>query len=602
MKRHVNNFFVFFLLFGMQHAHTQSMGIEGIDSIDKEFINSLPESVRGDILSEMKKSNEDVSDSLQKRPSSELQKVKTVQDWENFKKSQYNKSKSDRYGIRLFNTMQSSFMPLNEPNFGNNYIVDYGDFISIEIFGSSRSIKFKAEVGRDGSIVLEDIGKVVVGGLNFEQATDLIKNKYETTSVGINVIVSLEEIRDINILITGGVEFPGIYTLSGNSNVLQAINIAGGIKENGSLRDIIIKRKGKEDIEVDLYKALIFGDLNNIPFLMSGDSIHIEASKNLVRAGYGFNETAVFEMRDDETIENLIEFSGGLKLEAGNDYLNLVRFNNDKFIVTEVNSSQFADYKIKHLDSIYAYKEQIGFVEISGEVKFPGKYPISSQDRILDVISRSGGYKDSAYVFGASLYRDSVKELEKSFADKTYSSLITFIASNPNALSGASSGNSFAYILSELKEYDPVGRIIAEFDESILKDNIQENIYLSDNDKIHVPNYASNVYIFGEVGNPGAVIFKDNAKMFDYIKKSGGFTRYSSSNYVFIVSPNGETQKVNINSFQKFLNQDYEVYPGSVIYVPRHVGKVDGINLYATIAPIFSSLALSIASLNSIND
>ena len=169
MKRHVNNFFVFFLLFGMQHAHTQSMGIEGIDSIDKEFINSLPESVRGDILSEMKKSNEDVSDSLQKRPSSELQKVKTVQDWENFKKSQYNKSKSDRYGIRLFNTMQSSFMPLNEPNFGNNYIVDYGDFISIEIFGSSRSIKFKAEVGRDGSIVLEDIGKGKILNLEIDK-------------------------------------------------------------------------------------------------------------------------------------------------------------------------------------------------------------------------------------------------------------------------------------------------------------------------------------------------------------------------------------------------------------------------------------------------
>ena len=71
---------------------------------------------------------------------------------------------------------------------------------------------------------------------------------------------------------------------------------------------------------------------------------------------------------------------------------------------------------------------------------------------------------------------------------------------------------------------------------------------------------------------------------------------------VFAALPNGETQKVSINRLQKYINQGYEVYPGSVIYVPRHVGKIDGINLYATIAPIFSSLALSIASLNSIND
>ena len=603
IKNYIKKLFVLSFAFLMHFSHAQSLSsIEGADSIDREFINSLPEAVRGDILDEMKKSKEDNSDSIQKRPSSQLQKLKTVQDWENFKKNQYLQTKSDRYGIRLFNTMQSSFMPLNEPNFGNNYIVDYGDFISIEIFGSAKNKKYMLEVGRDGSIVLEDIGKIVVGGLNFEQATDLIKAKYEATSFGVSVIVNLEEIRDINILVTGGVEFPGIYTLSGNSNILQAINIAGGIKENGSLRSIFIKRKGKEDIEVDLYKALIFGDIDNIPFLMSGDSIHIESSKNLVRAGYGFNEIAVFEMKDEETIQDLIKFSGGLDLEAGNDFLNLVRFENNDFNVTQVNAEQFSDFKIKHLDSIYAYKEEIGFVEITGEVKYPGKYPISSKDRILDIITRSGGYKDSAYIFGGSLHRESVRKLEKSFAEKTYSSLITFIASNPSALSGASSGNSLAYILGELKEFNPVGRIITEFDETSLKENLQDNIYVSDGDKIHIPTYAPNVYIFGEVGNPGAVVFKEEAKMFDYIKQSGGFTRYSSENYVFVVSPNGETQKVNINRLQKFINQDYEVYPGSVIYVPRHVGKVDGVDFYATVAPIFSSLALSVASLNAIND
>ena len=428
-----------------------------------------------------------MSDSIQKRPSSELQKLKIVQDWENFKKSQYQKTKSDRYGIKLFNTMQSSFMPLNEPNFGNNYIVDYGDFISIEIFGAAKNKKYKVEVERDGSIVLEDIGKIVVGGLNFEQATSLIKSKYESSSFGVSVIVNLEEIRDINILITGGVEFPGIYTLSGNSNVLQAINVAGGIKENGSLRNIIIKRKGKENLQIDLYEALIFGDLENIPFLMSGDSIHVEPSKNLVRAGYGFNEIAVFEMKDDETIQDLIRFSGGLDLQAGDDFLNLVRFESEEFNVTKIYSDQFSDFKIKHLDSVYAYKEQIGFVEVTGEVKYPGKYPISSKDRILDIVNRSGGYNDSAYIFGGSLYRDSVKKLEKSFAEKTYSNLITFIASNPSALQGASTGSSFAYILGELKEFNPSGRVITEFDETLLKDNLQDNIYLTDGDRIHIP-------------------------------------------------------------------------------------------------------------------
>ena len=88
----------------------------------------------------------------------------------------------------------------------------------------------------------------------------------------------------------------------------------------------------------------------------------------------------------------------------------------------------------------------------------------------------------------------------------------------------------------------------------------------------------------------------------EYINKSGGLTRLASSNYIFIVSPNGETLRVETNGIRRFITQTYDIYPGSVIYVPRHIGKVDGINLYATLAPIFSSLALSIASLNSIND
>jgi Periplasmic protein involved in polysaccharide export len=203
-KNFIYRLFVFSIVCLAYQTYAQSLSsIEGVEGIDKEFINSLPVAVRGDILSEIQKSKDDMSDSIQKRPSSELQKLKIVQDWENFKKSQYQKTKSDRYGIKLFNTMQSSFMPLNEPNFGNNYIVDYGDFISIEIFGAAKNKKYKVEVERDGSIVLEDIGKIVVGGLNFEQATSLIKSKYESSSFGVSVIVNLEEIRDINILITG---------------------------------------------------------------------------------------------------------------------------------------------------------------------------------------------------------------------------------------------------------------------------------------------------------------------------------------------------------------------------------------------------------------
>ena len=591
-------FIILCLFFSAYYLESQS--VDGMSGMDKDFLNSLPESVRSDVMSEMESAAKDNEKNLQIRPSSAISKFETVKKWEKFKKEQSVDKSSERYGLKLFNTMQSSFMPLNEPNFGNNYIVDYGDTINIDVFGTQND-NYEVEIKRDGTIYLNDIGSVVVAGLNFEQVTDLIKKKYEMSFLGAEVIIGLSSIRDINILVTGNVDFPGIYTLSGNSNILQALNIAGGINENGSLRQVIIKRNNQPDQFIDLYQALLFGNIKDIPFLMSGDSIHIGAVKNLVRAGYGFNNSAIYELVNTETLDDLVKFAGGLKNESKRNSFKVVRFENDRFDSHEIKFDDFSTYTMKNLDSVYADKEDIGTVEITGDVKHPGKYSISSSDRVLDLINRSGGYNDSAYPFAGTLVRESVKDLENIFADKSYQNLITFIATNPSAIQ-SNGVEGLGFILSELKQYEPIGRVIVELNPNNLLENIQDNIYVSDGDKIHIPSYSSNVFIFGEVGNPGSVLFKDGDTMQDYISKSGGLTRYSSKDSVFIVSPNGETKKAHVSGLKQYLAADYEIYPGSVIYVPRHVGKIEGINYYATIAPIFSSLALSIASLNSINN
>ena len=303
-------------------------------------------------------------------------------------------------------------MPLNEPNFGSDYVVDYGDILRIYKYGGGSSETFEVEIGRDGSVILpdiEDIGSLMIAGLNFEQVSELIQKTYDSTFIGSNVFVSLSEIRDINVLVTGNVEFPGIYTLSGNSNVLQALNIVGGITENGSLRKVVLKRKGSEDKVIDLYKAIIFGEIDNIPSLMSGDSLYVESVTNLVRAGYGFNNIAVYELKDDEKLSDLIKFAGGLKAEVASNSLKLVRFNNPEFVSYEVNQNEINDYELQNLDSIYAFKEKIGVVKVSGYVKYPGNYSISSSDRMLDILQRSGGYINSAYPFGGIFIKKKYK-------------------------------------------------------------------------------------------------------------------------------------------------------------------------------------------------
>ena len=179
------------MLLSSSLVYSQELG--AINPMDKDFLNSLPESVRNDVISEMEDKNEG-GQNLQPRPSSEISKLETIKNWENFKKKQSLINNSERYGLTLFNSMQSSFMPLNEPNFGNNYVIDYGDYINIELIGTEAA-SYDIEVKRDGTVNIDKIGNVMVAGLNFEQVTRLIKQKYSTAFIGVEAFINLSAIR-----------------------------------------------------------------------------------------------------------------------------------------------------------------------------------------------------------------------------------------------------------------------------------------------------------------------------------------------------------------------------------------------------------------------
>ena len=100
--------------------------------------------------------------------------------------------------------------------------------------------------------------------------------------------------------------------------------------------------------------------------------------------------------------------------------------------------------------------------------------------------------------------------------------------------------------------------------------------------------------------NPGAVNHVDGESVDYYLSKSGGFSRLADSKRVVVIQPNGETFLATNSLFGMFKGEGY-LQPGSTIYIPKQIGKVDGINLAATVSPIVSSFALSLASLNSIN-
>ena len=163
-----------------------------------------------------------------------------------------------------------------------------------------------------------------------------------------------------------------------------------------------------------------------------------------------------------------------------------------------------------------------------------------------------------------------------------------------------SSQTTLSQLLMEFKNIKPIGRVTAEFNINKIANNADLDMRLEHGDIINIPLYKSSVYVFGEVQNPGTKNYVAGLEASDYIDLSGSYGRFASEDKVIIIQPNGDTYIMTDRSL--FSRKSITIYPGSIIYVPRQIGKLDGINYASTIAPIFSSIALSIASLSAINN
>ena len=589
-------FFLFILLSFSNTSLTQS------SDFDMDYLNSLPESVRIDVESELAKQKDNKENEKPfLNPSSKLNKSQTITAWEAFKKQNSLLEDSERYGMRLFNTMQSSFMPVNEPNFDASYVLDSGDTLSVDIYESSFD-KYILDIKRDGSITVPGVGKIFVAGLELSKAIDLVSSRINKILV-LDSIVSLESVRDIQILMTGNIYFPGIYTFNGNTNPLHAISMAGGIKETGSFREILIKRKGEVINTIDLYDALIFGNTSFNISLRSGDTILISSVKNLIRAGSGFSNHGLFELVDGESLDDLIQFAGGLsaKFNASKNKLSLDRIDdNGIFKSSMIDLNKYSNFKLKNFDSLRGQEISIRSVRIEGAVVNEGSYSINVGETLSSLISRAGGYTANAYPFGGIHISQTAKKLEQIKLDVTYNTLINYLASS-SMNNSSQGGSSLPLLLAELKNKEASGRVVSEFDELRIKSGKAVEVLLDDKDHIYIPSYKSTVFVYGEVNQSGGIPFNDSFDAIDYIDTSGGLSKYADKKFIYVVDPNGIAKKLPLANLS-FINRDTSlIYPGSIIYVPRNVEFRDDVEFLSLISPVFSSLAVSIASLNAIS-
>ncbi len=598
--------FFFFILFAINISAQQ-------EQMDEDFLKSLPDDIRNDFIREMGENNT-VKDEVYQAPRTSIETLESNLEQIQLQLKQIERSIDDekssnklqRFGPDFFNSTQSTFMPINEPNFSGNYVVDRGDTLKIQLVGQ-RNEPISAVIQQDGSINIPEVAAIYVAGLSLREAGVVIQAALSESFIGIKSFTTLTNMRNINLLVIGNTESPGVYTFNGGSNVLSVLNASGGVSEQGSFRSVLVKRNNEVLEEIDLYDVLINGNLKFTHGLRSGDAVIIQSKGPEISISGGVNNPGIYEInKSGESAFDMIRYAGGL-IPGVTENIIIERKTNGSKRVVEVSIDDLQNFNVINGDDIkvpsYASASNpIHTVELSGEVMLPGKYTIGDGETLTSVIDRAAGYTNNAYAFGGVLTRETAKEIEREINERIYQDMIKFIATSANAKEIVSGGgNTLPLILSEFKNVQPVGRVTAEFDLTRLKINKDLDTKLQDGDHIHIPAYSQEIYVLGEVLTPGARLYDPNAKAKDYINKSGGLGIYGDKKRIVIIAPNGDSYLWEDSLFG-FQDSKFDIIPGTVIYIPREIGKMNGLNYASAIAPIFSSLALSLASLNSINN
>ncbi len=579
ISKNIFNFISFSLLF---------VPFTFAQSLDEDFLKSLPDDIASD-LTKRSQEQEAMEEVQYRRPSTFIKKPEPT---------------SERFGAKVFSMMQSTLMPINEPNYDSSYVLDFGDELELQLVGEKSSLK-KMRIRSDGSINIEEIGKVFVAGLPLSEATNLVKAKINKSFIGVDAYLTLINIRNIQVLVVGNVYNPGPYTLNGNSNVFHALSVSGGPSELGSFRSINIIRNNKIVETTDLYEIFINGISNSLnKRLKSGDMIFVNPVNKIVSINGAVKRPGEYELIDNESASTILRYANGLNAFADIFEMKLERVIDGKIKqIPIVSIDDFPKIIPKDADNIFIRAYPFRKIEVRGAVKNPGIYLMNEGDNMFDAIKKAGGYTENAYPFGGIYESREAREVYEMAAEELYQDFLDNLIemSQADLTQEVPVSEDSLELTEELKETEITGRVIADF----LDEDQSSPILVKDGDMIIIPEVTSQVYVYGEVASEGAALFAPNSDVINYIERKGGLKNTADKRSIYILHPNGESEllKANRNIFASNETRNLQIYPGSVIFVPRKIDTGYSARMRAqAYATIIGNLGVSLASLSVLKD
>ena len=214
--------------------------------------------------------------------------------------------------------------------------------------------------------------------------------------------------KEFTVYVTGYVKKPGAVIVTELNTVLDAITMAGGIRKNGSLRNIIIKRRAEDgtiiEMSIDLYDLLISGDPVNVK-LKEGDIILVGSIGRVVGIGGSVKRPAIYELKDEQLLKDVLKLAGDLQPSAYEYSVDVIRYEGNKLKLIEGNlkDESFLNLHIKDGDLIFVKRIApviVNTVKIEGYVMYPGSYSIEVTPTLKDLLKKAGLFVDTNLYYG----------------------------------------------------------------------------------------------------------------------------------------------------------------------------------------------------------
>ena len=312
------------------------------------------------------------------------------------------------FGHDVFNNKNLTFessMNLATPQ---NYRLGPGDAVNVDIWGASQE-SVTETISPDGTITIEGIGVIQLGGLSVSQAKARLKKVLGPRYQGSQIELTLGQTRTITISVMGEVNVPGTYTMSAFATVYNALYMAGGPNEIGTLRNVKVYRRGKLLSNVDVYDFLLNGKLSGDVRLQDNDVITVSPYEALVNITGKVKRPMFYEMKKTESAATLLRYAGGF---TGDAYTKAIRINRkagNRYSVFSVGEFDMSQFKLMDEDSVSVdstLNRYQNMVEIKGAVFRPGMYQVGGNiSTVKALVEAAAGLTEGAISQHAVMHR-----------------------------------------------------------------------------------------------------------------------------------------------------------------------------------------------------